>query len=596
MEVIRSNYNQILPRFLNLLDKTKMISFDLEMTGIRGDRIFKTDLPFEHYYKEFKPANKFQIIQLGLCLCVEENQSQETNLEDSSCYNSNINSSNINKYYPFNFYLFPKSMSKKLNMNINMGLELESIEFNVKAGGVDWNKWITQGIPYYNSSQMKIIMENYLYKDKFIIKEGLDYRPISFLQEDRLDEMLDKFKYWLSLKSNYVTSLEQLFDNSVNDYLRNEFLVFDFDPKYFKSTMSIKQMFEGKFNDVIFYTIKNPNTNYFLRAIKVKDQDINQFRFLKECNDSKNLKELLWFSSLWTELKNKIKEQEIPVVGHNCLSDIKFMLSHLEENISPNYMDFKRQARHIFPGGIYDTKVLAKELDLGRLSLGKLYKKISSDQNEEDEINTLEIDDEFKFENNVLHNAGYDAFITGKCFNYLNERIENSEIHFKNKLKIFGINHFQMDISNDKTDIIQENKFWGIALARDKIFRKDFAHKINLLFYPKKVINNVLDYISENIDHIENPDEGIPLSHMNFVGSIKHILNKQCSVYQYKLYEKRRCDILRDAKILLIQIENQEEAYEMKDKLKGKAELIPMSEVYSLLLKTYNQRINLLKN
>ena len=47
MEVTRNNFLQILPDYKTKLEKAYLISFDLEMTGIRGAKESYLDLPYE---------------------------------------------------------------------------------------------------------------------------------------------------------------------------------------------------------------------------------------------------------------------------------------------------------------------------------------------------------------------------------------------------------------------------------------------------------------------------------------------------------------------------------------------------------------------
>lgn len=48
------------------------------------------------------------------------------------------------KVYPFNFYLFPRN---PVSYDKNINLQLGCVKFNTDCG-MDWNKWIREGVNY----------------------------------------------------------------------------------------------------------------------------------------------------------------------------------------------------------------------------------------------------------------------------------------------------------------------------------------------------------------------------------------------------------------------------------------------------------------
>lgn len=75
-------------------------------------------------------AETYQIIQLGLSLVVEDRLDNKL------------------KVYPYNFYLFPRN---PIGYDKNLGMQLQCIKFN-NENGMDWNKWIREGINYVKLS------------------------------------------------------------------------------------------------------------------------------------------------------------------------------------------------------------------------------------------------------------------------------------------------------------------------------------------------------------------------------------------------------------------------------------------------------------
>jgi poly(A)-specific ribonuclease len=75
-------------------------------------------------------AETYQILQLGLSLVVFDKDSSKM------------------KVYPFNFYLFPRN---PVGFDKNLTLQLSCVKFNAE-NGMDWNKWIREGINYVKLS------------------------------------------------------------------------------------------------------------------------------------------------------------------------------------------------------------------------------------------------------------------------------------------------------------------------------------------------------------------------------------------------------------------------------------------------------------
>ena len=67
-------------------------------------------------------ATKYNIIQIGLCFFIQENDKIEA--------------------YPYNFYVFPRSYK---NINPVVCLQSGTMDFNSR-NGMDWNRWIKDGI------------------------------------------------------------------------------------------------------------------------------------------------------------------------------------------------------------------------------------------------------------------------------------------------------------------------------------------------------------------------------------------------------------------------------------------------------------------
>jgi hypothetical protein len=155
MEVTRFNFKEARALFLEKLEVASFVSFDLEMTGIRSEMRNETDLPFENFLKAFNAANRYNVIQMGLCIFVQKNAENKMDKEEVDY--SFLNSKAEFEAYPFTFYLFPRTYDGLMKRDVAM--EVSSIEFNVNRHGINWNKWLDHGIGYCDEEERKFLRE-----------------------------------------------------------------------------------------------------------------------------------------------------------------------------------------------------------------------------------------------------------------------------------------------------------------------------------------------------------------------------------------------------------------------------------------------------
>jgi hypothetical protein len=155
MEATRFNFKQVRQKFLENLDSASFVAFDLEMTGINSEKRNKTDLPFENYLKAFNASNRYSVIQMGICLFKHLNPSQE--LDDDGVEHDFLRKDAKFEAFPFTFYLFPRSYDGMLKRDVVM--EVSSIEYNVFKHGINWNKWVAEGIGYSDAYERSVLKE-----------------------------------------------------------------------------------------------------------------------------------------------------------------------------------------------------------------------------------------------------------------------------------------------------------------------------------------------------------------------------------------------------------------------------------------------------
>lgn len=107
-----------------------------------------------------------------------------------------------------------------------------------------------------------------------------------------------------------------------------------------------------------------------------------------------------------------------PVVGHNCLFDLMFLYRWLEHDLPPSLTEFKVALDALFPL-IYDTKYISTSGVLGAALddtvLGDLYSKVVLQTAEQGLAEGFAVSSSSDL-GTQLHEAGYDAYMTGACF------------------------------------------------------------------------------------------------------------------------------------------------------------------------------------
>ncbi len=128
MELTRENYYDMEPKILEDIENCEFISFDLEFSGLILSRFKIYDSPEENFQKNKYMAENYRIIQVGITPFIKKENNDKAYIAK-----------------PYNIYAFP---SEKQSNN-RFDFFLETIIFN-REHGIDFNKWISQGIPYLN--------------------------------------------------------------------------------------------------------------------------------------------------------------------------------------------------------------------------------------------------------------------------------------------------------------------------------------------------------------------------------------------------------------------------------------------------------------
>ncbi|XP_070571819.1 poly(A)-specific ribonuclease PNLDC1-like [Ptychodera flava] len=375
-EVLRSQFEDELPRIIEIIKACDFISIDTEFTGLQtrdNDNPSLFDSPAERYVKLKRIAKQFTICQFGLSAFVKH---PTENRYESRTYN---------------FYLFPIACS---TVDDNFACQASSVEFLCKHK-LDFNKFIYEGIPYLNGDQEREL------------RQQLHLQPI-LLSREHLDEYL---------LNKYTSAVAEWIPTAKED----EQLLLENKPdlQVGFTSLKVQAVLRRQFPEI--WTSVNELGE--IRIQKISNKSRNELEESSECLEERLLEKVIGFSKVF----QAIVQAKKPVVGHNMLLDLCFIFEKLHRPLPATYLEFKEKVHRILPF-IFDTKHLARKFkkvlsDRGLCessNLEDLYTSLDSHRGRfcvlhSPDIGFAEAYDKYK-QHGHPHEAGYDSFITGYVF------------------------------------------------------------------------------------------------------------------------------------------------------------------------------------
>lgn len=362
MKVTKLNFYEEYDKIVALINESQFVSFDCEMTGINveGDeyRHKREDNADERYLKMKHIASRFSLIQFGLC-----------------CYVLDKNDNKL-KAYPFVFYLFPENSNKDIIMSIS------AIDF-LKKNNMDFQEWIMNGITFVNKESESWWLE----KLGLVEKEQEQEKA----EENATEIVLTAEKDIQFFDRNVINLKKMIEDPNATEY------TFEFCNAFMRKFLY--QYMEKTYPTL---TLTKTSDNKF-QVLKLSQAELTERK-------QKQLRDKLGFRQIFKCLKGK------PIVGHNCFYDLLFVMNYLEGPLPDDLTTFKRNFNDIFPV-VFDTKYMAVIGLFGTTYsdsvLGDLYNQIVAKHAGTNLI--IEQGDNVN-QQVQLHDAGYDAFVTGSIF------------------------------------------------------------------------------------------------------------------------------------------------------------------------------------
>ncbi|XP_051037417.1 poly(A)-specific ribonuclease PARN isoform X3 [Phodopus roborovskii] len=390
MEIIRSNFKINLHKVYQAIEEADFFAIDGEFSGISdGPSVTALtsgfDTPEERYQKLKKHSMDFLLFQFGLCAFKYDH----------------TNSKHITK--SFNFYVFPKPFSRS-SPDVKFVCQSSSIDF-LASQGFDFNKVFCSGIPYLNQEEERQLREQFDEKRSQANGAGtLAKCPVTIPEDQKkfIDQVIEK----------------------IEDFLQNEEKKsLDLEPCTGFQRKLIYQTLSWKFPKGIHVeTLETGKKERHIVISKVDEEERKRREQEKYAKEQEELNDAVGFSRVIHAIANSGKL----VVGHNMLLDVMHTIHQFYCPLPEGLNEFKEMTTCVFPR-LLDTKLMAstqpfKDI-INNTSLAELEKRLKETPFYPPKVESAEGFPSYDTASEQLHEAGYDAYITGLCFismaNYL---------------------------------------------------------------------------------------------------------------------------------------------------------------------------------
>uniref|UniRef100_A0A1A8EK22 Poly(A)-specific ribonuclease PARN n=1 Tax=Nothobranchius korthausae TaxID=1143690 RepID=A0A1A8EK22_9TELE len=389
MEITRRNFKDCLSTVYSAIDEADFLAIDGEFSGISdGPNVSALtnglDTPEERYTKLKKHSMDFLMFQFGLCTFKYD--------QTKSKY--------ITK--TFNFYIFPKPFNRT-SPDIKFICQSSSIDF-LASQGFDFNKVFCHGIPYLNQDEEACLREqteerrnqhaNGLGTPSFISPSSKTPAHVPDEQKDFINKVVEK--------------VELLFSDDEK--------TLNLEPCTGFQRKLIYQMLSWKFPKGLHVeTLETDKKERYIQISKVDDKERKKREQQKLEREQEELNDAVGFS----RVIHAISKSGKLVVGHNMLLDVMHTIHQFYCSLPEDLQDFKEVTMCVFPR-LLDTKLMAstqpfKEL-INNTSLAELEKQVKESPFKPPQVEAAEGFPSYDTAQEQLHEAGYDAYITGLCF------------------------------------------------------------------------------------------------------------------------------------------------------------------------------------
>ncbi|NXF29137.1 PARN ribonuclease, partial [Nyctibius bracteatus] len=375
-----ADFKDNLSKVYEAIEESDFLAIDGEFSGISDGPSVSAltngfDTPEERYQKLKKHSMDFLLFQFGLCTFKYDHTEEKYIMKS------------------FNFYIFPKPFNRS-SPDVKFVCQSSSIDFLANQG-FDFNKVFRNGIPYLNQEEERQLREQYDEKRSQANGAGsLSYiSPNATKCPVTIPEDQKKFI------EKVVERIEELLKNEENESLELEPCT-GFQRKLIYQTLSWKYP-----KGIHVETLESDKVTRHVTARNI----FSNLCLQEELNDA------VGFSRVVHAIANSGKL----VIGHNMLLDVMHTIHQFYCPLPDDLSEFKEVTSCVFPR-LLDTKLMAstqpfKEI-INNTSLAELEKRLKEVPFSPPKVESAEGFPSYDTASEQLHEAGYDAYITGLCF------------------------------------------------------------------------------------------------------------------------------------------------------------------------------------
>ncbi|XP_071783778.1 poly(A)-specific ribonuclease PARN isoform X1 [Centroberyx gerrardi] len=414
MEVTRKNYKDCLNTVYSAIEEADFLAIDGEFSGISdGPNVSALtnglDTPEERYTKLKKHSMDFLLFQFGLCTFKYDQTASKYIMKS------------------FNFYIFPKPFNRT-SPDIKFICQSSSIDF-LASQGFDFNKVFCHGIPYLNQDEEAQLREQTEERRNQQANGAGTPSYISPSSSKGSAHVPEEHKDFIN---RVVEKVEALFTNSEKTV--------ELEPCTGFQRKLIYQTLNWKFPKGLHVeTMETEKKERYIQISKVDEEERKRREQKKLEREQEELNDAVGFSRVIHAISKSAKL----VVGHNMLLDVMHTIHQFYCPLPEDLQDFKEVTMCVFPR-LLDTKLMAstqpfKEL-ITNTSLAELEKQLKDGPFKSPKVETAEGFPSYDTAQEQLHEAGYDAYITGLCFismaNYLGSFLTPPKAHIPARSKL----------------------------------------------------------------------------------------------------------------------------------------------------------------
>ncbi|KAK2164575.1 hypothetical protein NP493_1408g00000 [Ridgeia piscesae] len=391
-----SDFKENLEAVSKAISECSFLAIDGEFTGLNtsSHNIHAFDTPEERYQKLRQGAMEFLLVQFGICTFHFD--------EEQGKYITRA----------FSFYVFPRPHNRQAP-DIRFLCQSSSIDFMV-AQNFDFNKVFKDGIPYLLPSDEQKLRESLQQKHQIMEKSDVSSPGFSPSSHQKNQP---------KIPAEHREFIEDVC-KKVEEFEKSDLDVMSLAPCNGYARLLIYRNVKARFPARIQMETNTDNkkVQYIVVSKTKSPEDAKRKLEEKKAEDYEQLDDAVGFS----KVIRMISQSGKLVVGHNMLLDVLHTLHQFISPLPEDYEEFKSMTKCCLPR-LLDTKLMATRPplkdQLQYFSLGELHKTLQSKPFVVPNIVFPEDVPSYDNSGEQLHQAGYDAYITGLCFitmaNYL---------------------------------------------------------------------------------------------------------------------------------------------------------------------------------